>query len=83
MAVRAPIPTRPPALGARQEELNGATERVSVAESGLEQIGIALEQTEALGINGLITLATQQDAPISPSFQAYLRRLLELPGSRA
>ncbi|KAG8465559.1 hypothetical protein KFE25_002866 [Diacronema lutheri] len=55
-------------------------ERLALAQSGLRQVDEALAAARQGGLRALAQLATSRapDCPVSPSFQAYLRGVLQL-----
>jgi hypothetical protein len=59
-----------------QAELTSLRERAAIAQSGLEQVDVAIEAGREQGVDGMLALATRPDAAVSPSFQVYLRKLL-------
>lgn len=69
-------PSRP------QAELSAVQERLTIAQSGVEQVNTALAAARKGGLQMLAQLATANTADeqqVSPSFQGYLRKLLQLP----
>lgn len=82
---RAPVPpsfnARHAAASARlQADIAKTRERLALAQSGLRQVDEALAAARQGGLRALAQLATSRapDCPVSPSFQAYLRGVLQL-----
>mmetsp|Transcript_24448 Transcript_24448/g.56592 ORF Transcript_24448/g.56592 Transcript_24448/m.56592 type:complete len:620 (-) Transcript_24448:240-2099(-) len=66
-----------------EAELESVRERLTIAQSGVNQVNVAIATGREGGGAALARLATSTGSEVSPSFQSYLRRLPQLPGRPA